>query len=529
MKRFLIYTTSAIMLSLSACSPDADSVLEDNVPSVPLRIEISRSDFITDGTPDTRATDNGATTTFENGDRVGVIVIEDGTLKANNLPYKYEDTNWVFDTSTATSENKSLYYYDNKATNVTYIVYYPYTANADNVAAIDGTGGLKSKFPVKDDQSTKEAYRQSDLMIWTTTPGSPLKTLTATLTHAYASVSLSQIVKWKLANDEEISYVSSRISDVNLTVGSNVGIPYQAEDGSYRYILPDGHNSDVRCFYTYNGKTYGKIISLLSAVTANTRYASTQTIDAGTYGLSDAQVGDFYCKNSSDGNGYLIPYDILSLTEPQQSACIGVVFWVGNIATESDDPLLKTSHSGCTHGLVAALHDVSTGSLWSNGGYEDITSNWLNSQIIYGITSLKTTDKMQGYANTQALAAYNLTDRATGSNSNKKVLPIDLIKTYAENHPAPTSSSSWYWPSVKELKYMCWGQSSNNGIAGKEMLNRQFAKVQGAASLQSYGYWSSTEYGYDWAWYVYFYNGDVSNYYGRKYDTSYWLRAVLAF
>ena len=249
-------------------------------------------------------------------------------------------------------------------------------------------------------------------------------------------------------------------------------------------------------FYTLpDGKTYK--VAGNASLTEGTYHLYKNVTSGGNRALA---VGDFYY---SDGG--IVPGDTPA---PPSEGCIGVVFWVGDKAFQ-DDPLLQRDHPGCTHGLVAALQDAGQ-TVWSSS-YEDITNNWLNSQDdTYGITTLKEANKMQGYANTKALEGYNASERATGGNSGKTVLPIGLIRSYAGAHPAPASSSGWYFPSVKELKFMCWGQNaSGQTTAGRDKLNTQIAKISGASSLQSYAYWSSTEYGGNWAWGVSFITGYV--------------------
>lgn len=190
------------------------------------------------------------------------------------------------------------------------------------------------------------------------------------------------------------------------------------------------------------------------------------------------------------------------------------------------DPLLKKEKPDCTNGLVVALHDAIDYSLWSSG-YENITGNWLSHQnSIYSIGSLGEEGQKQGYANTKALEGYNESDRVE-SNSKFKVLPVGIIAEYAKTHLAPTNSSGWYWPSIMELKHMCWGQQENReGVVGRDMLNAQLGKL-GIPSLQSDRYWSSTEGDDDDAWYVDFTSGSVSYY--RKHFNWYGVRAVLAF
>lgn len=523
MKQIYLFLSLAL---LCACSSDEELSTVAQQPCNALELTVSAGGFVSDSSiPGTRATDNGAATTFENGDRAGVIVLENGVLKGNNLPYQYNGSSWSFDATTASGEGKNVYYYDDKATDVTYIVYFPYSTTADDVISIDGTGGLKEKFIPKDDQQLEADFRASDLMVWTSGNGSPQKKLAATLTHAYNSVSLLPQVHYTLNNGDDFVHPSPAISDVNFIMEDKIVYPYKAADGSYRCILPSGlTNSSVRCFYTVDHKTYSKDLTVSSAG-ANTRYSSTQRVNAGSYSLDVAQVGDFYCKDNSSDEGYLIP-GVVSLTENQQKDCVGVVYWVGSIIEE--DPLLEANHSSCTHGLVASLHDVSGGTPWSSE-YEDITNEWLSKpdNSAYGITTLKETGKMQGYANTQALGGYNNSSRVTTDNPKRKVLPIDLIQTYAVSHPAPTNSSDWYFPSIKELKYMCWGQNASGGVVGRNMLNGQFAKVSGSSSLQSNYYWSSTELDYDWAWRVLFNYGYVLNNGNKR--NSFRLRAVLAF
>ena len=178
---------------------------------------------------------------------------------------------------------------------------------------------------------------------------------------------------------------------------------------------------------------------------------------------------------------------------------------------------------------------------WTYGGYEFV-SNWLagaqwsdGNPRPDGFTSIQVTDKMQGYANTIALEKYNKyveskSDDGYGPESNKRVKPVKGLDAFETAHPAPSNSSGWYWPSVYELKYVCWGQDNGQGTTGKNMLNTQIQKVSGSNVFGSGNYWSSTEssyYSYN-AWYVSFSNGNVDSY-GYKYLNAYRVRPLLAF
>ena len=148
------------------------------------------------------------------------------------------------------------------------------STDANDVTSIEGDGGLKSKFIPKADQQSEADYRASDLMIWQSTAGiAPQKTLAATLTHAYNSVSLLPEVHYTLDNGDDFVHPSPAISDVNFLMDDEIVYPYKAADGSYRCILRSGlTNSSVRCFYTCDNKTYSKDLT--------TRCASISAIPA---------------------------------------------------------------------------------------------------------------------------------------------------------------------------------------------------------------------------------------------------------
>lgn len=164
MMNLLKYTLLIFLLSFAACSSedDAASTVPNGQPQPgdALELTVSAADFVTEGAPDTRATDNGNETTFENGDRVGIIILDaDNNPIYDNIPYKYDSSNnkWVFDDG----DGKGGCYYDPES--ATYIVYYPYSRAADGVRSVDD---LKTKFAPRFNQSEIKDYRASDLMVW---------------------------------------------------------------------------------------------------------------------------------------------------------------------------------------------------------------------------------------------------------------------------------------------------------------------------------------------------------------------------
>lgn len=500
-----IQAVVALLLLVAACSDDATDTWQDAGNGSPLTIQVCSDGFSSsDGCP-TRAADIGYTTVFQDGDRLGIVAEQvDGSKQ--NLCATYNG---------ATQAWEGIYY-DSKTTYLS--AYFPYqeglTNQLNNISDADGVlSALKTLMPPLADQGSLAAYRASDLLAGTCTLHTEGgKSLKVALSHAYSLLLLRAGTEYTTP-DGSFAY-RTPLRDVQVNVDDALACtPFTSAEG-YRLIVDKSGSPSVAWFYTLpDGKTYK--VAGNASLTEGTYHLYNNIISGGNRALA---VGDYYY---SDGSIY--PGDA---SNPPSEGCIGVVFWVGDKAFQ-DDPLLQIDHPGCTHGLVAALQDAGK-TLWSSD-YEDITNNWLKNQgSTYGITTLKETEKMQGYANTKALEGYNASERATGGNSGKTVLPIGLIRSYAGAYPAPASSSGWYFPSVKELKFMCWGQNTNGqSTDGKKKLDEQFGKLTGASSLQSDYSWSSTELGSYRAWLVNFTSGRVSDY--RKGSSSYWVRAVLAF
>ena len=513
MKQIYLFLSLVLLCACSGSDEELSTVAQQPCPA--LELTVSAGGFVTGGSiPSTRATDNGAATTFENGDRVGVIVLENGTLKGNNLPYKYNGGSWSFDAATVGSENtdKSVYYYDNKATKVTYIVYFPYSADADGVTSLDGDGGLKSKFIPKADQQSEAGYRASDLMVWISGSGSPQKTLAATLTHAYNSVSLLPEVYYTLGNGQDFVQPSPAISDVNFIMDGKIVYPYKAADGSYRCILPaDLMNNSVRCFYTCDNKTYSKDLTVSSAG-ANIRYSFMQRVNAGTYSLANAQVGDFCCKDNSN-EGYLIPGDATSF--PANMNCIGIVFKAGREATDNGTYTdIDGREMSAINGYVVALQDVSSSTLkWADR----------NGQYNFGVGTSTSESEWQGYDNCQKM-------KNGGDWSIRHFPAANACQNFGTAEPylryaAPAGSSGWFLPSCGQLLSL---------YKNRDVLSGQINKLKAINGYGSIGwfsesyYWSSSErpnYS-DYAWFVRFYRGDVS--WDRK-SGGFYVRGVFAF
>ena len=494
--------------------------------------------------PDTRATENDYTTQFTAGDKIGVFAVKNGAIVdgVNNLCL-------VATAETDAGDGSLVWKTEGGETPIipagaAYYAYYPWQSHdkiAGKVNALatgvdDFFADLVKNWAPSTNQGTYTDYTGSDLMIASGTPSG--KSLSFSMQHKMALVVINlPKTKYKLTNasGDVRDYTADGAPDTKF----NGFTPYRMSDGTYRYLIKPAATEKLSGSYT-NATSATAEWEFEASVTAGQygKYA----IDSGTIieKTHQLQAGDFFMKDGTLlGKGE-------TPTEAQQAACIGIVYWVGDITGE--DPLLKRDKPGCIHGLVVSLWDMpapDNGNVrmtWTYGGYEYV-DDWLRSTTWMGgnsrpddFSSIQVTDKMQGYANTIALKEYNNyveseSEDGYGPEGNKRVKPVKGLDAFQNSHPAPSNSSGWYWPSVYELQYVCWGQGNRQGIKGwNEILNPQIQKVRGSNVFGTFGYWSSTEVSdnSNYAWWLNFRVGNV-NYNGYKDGPIYRVRPLLAF
>ena len=146
--------------------------------------------------------------------------------------------------------------------------------------------------------------------------------------------------------------------------------------------------------------------------------------------------------------------------------------------------------AGETHGLIAAVQDQNSGIQWNNG-----------SLITTGATA---TGVGRGSANTDAIISVQ--------GATETSYAAGLARAYNGG-----GYTDWYLPSKNELNQMFLNKATINTIA---------AANGGSSFSTTINYWSSTENGWNNAWYQYFADGGQSD--RRKHNT-YGVRAVRAF
>lgn len=341
-------------------------------------------------------------------------------------------------------------------------------------------------------------------------------------------------------------------------------IAVSLRDGNTYYYTPQGTDADLKSGtqYTYNITVKHDRLEVVTVGT-NVEWGSEKTetvtsrIVAKSFTAGNLKNGDYYYSDgeTSDGGLRKIYTDgstemlniapVLTDQNGNERTCIGIVYWVGDIRDDNYG-LLNSKFSNGMHGLVASLWDMRDPDseelkmLWTYGGYEDVNKWLAKAMLLDGnprpedFKSIRVTDKMQGYANTIALKEYNKYVEGKdgdgyGKDGDNRVKPVKCLDAFETDHPSPQNSSGWYWPSIEELKYVCWGQgATKRGISGMEMLNTQIEKVRGELIEKTF-YWSSTEGSFFYSAHCVNFNGGYENSGGGKHEGPYRVRPLLAF
>ena len=341
-------------------------------------------------------------------------------------------------------------------------------------------------------------------------------------------------------------------------------IAVSLREGLTYYYTPQGTDADLKSGtqYTYNITVKHDRLEVVTAGT-NVEWGSEKTetvtsrIVAKSFTAGNLKNGDYYYSDgeTSDGGLRKIYTDgstemlniapVLTDQNGNERTCIGIVYWVGDIRDDNYG-LLNSKISLGMHGLVASLWDMRDPDseelkmLWTYGGYEDVNKWLAKAMLLDGnprpedFKSIRVTDKMQGYANTIALKEYNKYVEGKdgdgyGKDGDNRVKPVKCLDAFETVHPSPQNSSGWYWPSIEELKYVCWGQgATKRGISGMEMLNTQIEKVRGELIEKTF-YWSSTEGSFFYSAHCVNFNGGYENSCGCKHEGPYRVRPLLAF
>lgn len=531
-RAFFYMALMATVMTFAACSQDDEP--QTVAPKV-AAIEFNINDGGYSGAQ-TRAEENGYQTAFTANDVCGLYIIgNDGNIKADNVQL------------TAASEDGKITWQASgelsSSINDKYFLYYPYQPNGTgkiNVSATDDAiffASLINDWSVKNDQSDyAKGYTASDLMTAkgeVNVEGARKLTVDFNMTHrmALAVIDMPTKTVYHFTNED------ANISDYEVTYASKLTAdftdcdlkPYNnTEDGTYRYIV-----NPNKVAVSITGKVNGRKLTISPSAIDSGKYKTYNIKDDRKHNL---QRGDFLMR---DGN--LISKDkSATLTDEQKANVAAIVFWSpaetdyadGNRKTPArltDDKVMAAEHPSCVHGLAVSVKDfICEDDKYLNKDDEESNQpflmkwqdpyecvyRWQAQQDKYkegtNYVSIGTSDgaddninKILGYQNTKVLLAYNEYCKTTEGKSDYSVGPVVVIEEFKKTCPAPTSSTGWFIPSVKELHMLFYKDVDNicgresKKIETRDIVNNSIQAITNGDLLETVAgpyYWSSSEF-----------------------------------
>lgn len=469
---------------VASCSQNEELTGETPDSLQGFQISVSDEGFM-DESGKTRATENGYTTRFSNGDAIGIFAVRGETVVEDikNRKFTLTDGYWEL-----TDGGDPIEYKGSQFQRMTFYAYYPYNANVTfDPTKVDPFETYVNNWKIGDEQNEGN-YTQYDLMTSTgSVQGDRLKGQIA-----FAMQHRMALAVVKMPN-LTYSFTNGGIDDYLLplaagsfTVNNTQATPYYQEStDTYRFLV--NPNKEFSIKGTYTG-------------VSEMEYEAKGTLEGGTakmYTIEDKskinhtlQVGDYFC-----ADGKIVSVDAETVPE----SVIGIVCYVGNIQpsvtheayTETQDAL-RRDHPGCTHGLVVAMnyaeYNDSKTSVFSPQSRDYFYGNWFNSDDDWTgkfiNTDTKTTDA-EGVAALPFLG-YNHTELMINSPSweNACQAGVNFVQAYRTKVVAPNITSDWFLASLKELDLL---------FRLKSTINARLKAVGGDELLEGSRHWSNAE------------------------------------
>ena len=437
----LSYFAIAAAGMLTACNQENVSSDMASLGNV-LSISVSQNDFSPVDAESRAVTDlTNRTTTFENGDKLGLYVVSnaDGSYHYENVPFTYNGESWA--------SASTIYYYKNSD----YIVYYPYDENLQLTVGETGvSGAIKTVFESKADfytQNTADAYEAVDLMMAEVENPSAAN-VNFNLAHKFSMIEISvpvrKYITEKEYNGEKFEYNAPVKLEWTspLAYGENKVTPYAAGKGIYRFIVKPGTdvavNIDGYVQYEEEPFNFSNNNAALTLTEGSFKHYKV-TVDgiSNDVTVRDLKVGDYYY---SDGSIY--PYGDQTgehdLKNPMVEGCIGVMYQVADHTyTQGDNEgiaVVGVNGTEWIHGNVVALNSVGGTTKWGANTLSDESNNY-TSTVDSKINLALITD-MRGY-------------ELSNDDYFKNQEAVADALGYQVN--TPSGSSGWYLPSAGQL------------------------------------------------------------------------------
>lgn len=424
-----------------------------------LNVVVTANDFVSSDAT-SRVSETDYTTTFEEGDAIGVFVVRDGEALISNMKMTLgaDRTTW------AGENGAKLYYYKD----ADYIAYSPYTEGLSVTSETEIISHFTTKLQGSTGQSTLADYQAADLM---------------TASVAAAEVTRGQNINFKFAH--QMSMIE-------------IKVPIRAykTSGGYEYSAPLGLKVKIGDKEGFSLCTFGKettgdagsevtkgiyrciVAPSETALNVEGEFqdgsvpvyfpaangaALSVTPKAGNYkgfdvnytyesynAERDLEIGDYYY---ADGSIYP-----KKLGNAPKTGCVGIIF--------STETSVTDQANNWSHGYVVSLFDtddINTKYSWSTVN-EDITGLNLYEKTVDSFTSAFA--DYDGYSATQAILA-------APSYSAAAYAAVNAAVTYGKEIPSLTSG--WYLPSIGQVALIINNLGVANGTQTSKMFTPQNA------------------------------------------------------
>ena len=488
MKRNIFVYTIALACSLliAACSQDENITLSNNDKN---KILINITDKAIYNSSKTRATtDETYKTTFENEDQIGLFAVKNGEIAGsiNNVCLIYNKTHdvWI-------PANGSLFY-SSELEGATYYAYYPYKEEVSNSfkASIENPfAEIISNWKIGANMSGSE-YTQYDLMTGSAEAELSGKNYSLNLTLEHQ---MAMVVIQLPSTTYEFTNQGTTIAPYNIP----------AANPTFKLTKGESENIEVQPYYEPSTDKYRLLINPTTTYKINGTFISSEnkqyeiaitgiekgtyapyTVDGGTKKIQhELKIGDFYC-----ADGTLIKAD-QDLESEDKTKIIGVIYQIGT--TEA----IRKDYPECTHALVYALkRNEGTGQRW--GTVSSVSNKTWYTDILPAPVGTSSVNG-QKIPNEEEFSNTGYQDTKAWLNSDIAVVGADINSVVKEklssySVQAPSFTTGWYVPSVKELLII---QEQNTTISSS------LTKADGETLWQDSswerltsgsGYWTST-------------------------------------
>lgn len=428
-----------------------------------LNVVATANDFISSDAT-SRVSETDYTTTFEEGDAIGVFVVRDGEALISNMKMTLgaDGTTW------AGENGAKLYYYKD----ADYIAYSPYTEGLSVTSETEIISHFTTKLQGSTGQSTLADYQAADLM---------------TASVAAAEVTRGQNINFKFAHQMSMIEIKVPIRAYKTRGGYEYSAPLglkvtMAEEsatgkefslctfgkettgdagsevtkGIYRCIVAPSETAlNVEGEFqdgsdpVYFPATNGAALSVTPKAGSYKGFDVNYTYES--YNAErDLEIGDYYY---ADGSIYP-----KKLGNAPKTGCVGIIF--------STETSVTDQANNWSHGYVVSLFDtddINTKYSWSTVN-EDITSLNLYEKTVDSFTSAFA--DYDGYSATQAILA-------APSYSAAAYAAVNAAVTYGKEIPSLTSG--WYLPSIGQVALIINNLGVANGTQTSKMFTPQNA------------------------------------------------------